>query len=273
MNYDINESSRFGSYVEVGTPEVRRQISKEFKSARESLEMTLDQISAVTKINRKFLKRIEEGQWSFLPPAYVKLFIKAYAEEVGVTSDAFNTRLENLFKPALAARSGGAEGIADSNTLSTTGSIRSNAWTEKNRSIVIYSVIIVVAIIAIIVFQSMRGGSDESEVAADVTVMEEKMDELQTDTASIKPEPVPEPVIPTTKLSITARDTCYVKIEHSDSTHYERTLWPGNRYSRELPVPLVVKLGKAQGVEIISNGDTLLSYPEGRRYRTLRIGE
>lgn len=280
MNYEMNESPRFGSYVEVGTPEIRRQISKEFKTARDSLEMTLDQISAVTKINQRFLKNIEEGRWSFLPPAYVKLFIKAYAEEVGITSEGFETRLENLFKPALAARRGGTDTVSDSSSMPTTGSIRSLAWAQHNRSIIVYSLIIVLAIIAIVIFQSMRDDSDDSDASTintqdfDITRNDlANMGELETDTANIQPDPVPEPVVLTTMFTIIARDTCYVKIEHSDSTLYERTLWPGNRYLRELPVPLTVKLGRAEGVEVIADGDTLLSYPEGRHYRTLRIGE
>ncbi len=53
--------------------------SKELKEQREKTGVTLQQISQNTKIDIKFLKSIEEGNFSILPEIYVKAFIKEYA--------------------------------------------------------------------------------------------------------------------------------------------------------------------------------------------------
>ncbi len=279
MNHEANSSMQFNASREIGTPEIRRQISKEFKSARESLELTIEQVSNTTKINQRFLNDIEDGRWSFLPPSYVKLFIRSFAEVVGINTDSFNSRLENLFRPIFKTQ------IIDSNeesSLTDGGSSTFSMWAERNRYIVIYSAIILIAIVTIVIYQ-MTGNDDLQVVSAnDVNGILEAVpqdpisgteSEIQYDIItpeSNEPEAI---VIPVTKLEVLANDTCYVKIQHIDSVIYERTLWPGNTLSRELPLPLMLKMGNAPGLQVISNGDTLLSFPIGKRYRTLKITE
>ncbi|ASQ89597.1 hypothetical protein CHL67_00395 [Prosthecochloris sp. GSB1] len=51
--------------------------------ARESLGLTLDDISAKTRIRKEFLRSIESGDLSLLPSVYVHVFLKKYARTVG----------------------------------------------------------------------------------------------------------------------------------------------------------------------------------------------
>ncbi len=55
---------------------------EELKKKRESLGITIEQISNKTKINKNFLQAFESGDFSALPYAYTRLFLKAYAVEV-----------------------------------------------------------------------------------------------------------------------------------------------------------------------------------------------
>lgn len=57
---------------------------KRIKEKRKELGYSLEQISDNTKINVKFLRAIEEGNFKVLPQTYIKLFLKSYAQELNL---------------------------------------------------------------------------------------------------------------------------------------------------------------------------------------------
>jgi transcriptional regulator with XRE-family HTH domain len=63
------------------------KIAEELKAARLKNNLTLKQLAAKTRIDKKFLEAMEEGNFSFLPELYVKAFIKEYATIVGLKAD------------------------------------------------------------------------------------------------------------------------------------------------------------------------------------------
>ena len=69
------------------------QFYKELKELRVSKEISLEDLQAKTKINIKYLEAIESGNFEVLPTPYLRLFIRAYALEIG--GDA-NRALEQL---------------------------------------------------------------------------------------------------------------------------------------------------------------------------------
>ncbi|MDH7605836.1 MAG: helix-turn-helix transcriptional regulator, partial [Melioribacter sp.] len=56
------------------------KFAEELKFIRVEKGISLQQISNHTKIDIKFLQKIEEGDFNFLPEIYVKAFIKEYAQ-------------------------------------------------------------------------------------------------------------------------------------------------------------------------------------------------
>lgn len=60
--------------------------SEELRKERESRQLTLSDISQLTRINIKYLQAIEQGAFDVLPQTYVRAFIKAYAEAVGINA-------------------------------------------------------------------------------------------------------------------------------------------------------------------------------------------
>ncbi len=58
--------------------------SEELRNARESKNITLSDISKQTRISIKYLQAIEQGTFDVLPQTYVRAFIKAYAEAIGL---------------------------------------------------------------------------------------------------------------------------------------------------------------------------------------------
>ena len=57
---------------------------KELKALRKKQEISLDEINERTKISLSSLKSIEKGNFDELPITYIRLFLKAYACEIGV---------------------------------------------------------------------------------------------------------------------------------------------------------------------------------------------
>ena len=59
---------------------------KELKELRESRKISLDEISERTKINVQYLQYIEKGAFEDIEAPYLRLFLRAYAEEIGSDS-------------------------------------------------------------------------------------------------------------------------------------------------------------------------------------------
>ena len=57
------------------------------KRTREEAGITLQRVSAKTRIDIKFLEAIERGDIDFLPELYVKAFIKQYAKVIGLDEE------------------------------------------------------------------------------------------------------------------------------------------------------------------------------------------
>lgn len=59
------------------------ELGNRLKEAREELGMSLEDLQEATKIQKRYLKGIEEGNYDMMPgPFYVRAFIKQYAEAV-----------------------------------------------------------------------------------------------------------------------------------------------------------------------------------------------
>lgn len=61
------------------------ELGNRLKEARQAKGMSLDDLQTVTKIQKRYLLGIEEGNYQMMPgPFYVRAFIKQYAEAVGL---------------------------------------------------------------------------------------------------------------------------------------------------------------------------------------------
>ncbi len=60
------------------------EIAEALKKQREAKGFTIDDLFQRTRINTDFLRALESGQFHILPETYVRLFIKKYAQEVGL---------------------------------------------------------------------------------------------------------------------------------------------------------------------------------------------
>ena len=62
-------------------------LSRELQNARIEKNLSLEDVSRLTTVHKNHLEKIEEGDFCFLPKAYVFTYIKAYALLMGVGND------------------------------------------------------------------------------------------------------------------------------------------------------------------------------------------
>ena len=72
------------------------QFYKELKELRQSKEISLEELEVRTKINIRYLKAIEEGSFDILPVPYLRLFLRAYATEIGGNADRSLEQLDSF---------------------------------------------------------------------------------------------------------------------------------------------------------------------------------
>lgn len=84
------------------------EFGKKFRKARESKELSLDDVSNVTKISARMLQAIEEEDFERLPGGvFNKGFIRAYAKHLGLDSeDAVNEYLDCLRQAQIDSHAG-----------------------------------------------------------------------------------------------------------------------------------------------------------------------
>lgn len=71
------------------------EIGQKLRTARIEKGYTLDDLQQITKIQKRYLIAIEEGNFDALPgDFYVRAFIKQYADTVGIDSDALLTQFQ-----------------------------------------------------------------------------------------------------------------------------------------------------------------------------------
>ncbi|MGM0873739.1 MAG: helix-turn-helix domain-containing protein [Bacillota bacterium] len=72
------------------------ELGNRLKQAREEKNISLDDLQAITKIQKRYLLGIEEGNYSMMPGKfYVRAFIKQYAEAVDLDPDMIFEEYKN----------------------------------------------------------------------------------------------------------------------------------------------------------------------------------
>ncbi len=77
-------------------------VGTRLRDERERRGIGIDEIEAETRIRAKFLLAIEEGRYDMLPgPAYVRAFVRGYAEQLGLDPQELVAELNT--RPDMAA--------------------------------------------------------------------------------------------------------------------------------------------------------------------------
>ncbi|MCG8395170.1 DUF4115 domain-containing protein [Bacillus atrophaeus] len=127
--------------------------------------MSLDDLQAATKIQKRYLTALEEGNYDIIPGSfYVRAFIKQYAEAVGLDSDQlfeeFKKDIPNTYHDDVSEK---LSGMKSQRELPKPAS---KALEVLPTILVIAGVLVVIAIIYVVVQLTMNKSNDQSDAAS-----------------------------------------------------------------------------------------------------------
>lgn len=147
------------------------ELGQKLKEAREEKGMSLEDLQEETKIQKRYLKAIEDGEYGKLPGSfYTRAFIKNYAEMVGLNfeelaneyrSEMPGTHPEMPPEDVNLPPGGNTGSPAGSGKVSRVGSGSSRWSSFLNKAIVTVIVLIIMALIYILLTTFMSGNSGD----------------------------------------------------------------------------------------------------------------
>lgn len=253
------------------------KFAQELKEAREKADITLQNLSARSRLDIKFLQSMEKGDFSFLPELYVKAFIKDYAKFIGLDINETIKKYEAAKKGIDYNKNKGGQELetekvgekekanskeklfGEQKNISV-GYNKSNsnnnffADKQKVKLLAIIGGVILIVIIALLVFNSKNG----PEIIVKEKPYEEVRKENQqrfveeknkTNTTIKKEKPL--------LLLISATDTSWIKVQSDTSRPKEFTLFPGTKINLNSKEKFVIIIGNSGGVSLNLNGNNL----------------
>nr|WP_062050839.1 helix-turn-helix domain-containing protein [Bacillus sp. JCM 19034] len=278
------------------------ELGQHLKETREQKNISLDDLQRTTKIQKRYLSAIEEGQYDRLPGQfYARAFIKTYAETIGLDPeelfDQFKHELPNPRQETVQV---------------PTRSKRSNVARPKKRSksqpvlttLLTIVILAIIAVGAIIIIQnnSAKDGAEQpdnssnvegeflqSEEDDDNEVPENNQSDDSEESSEEEPEPEPDPIDLTFKetqgitsyYELSGASFDDIRIEMIGSSYIDiknglgKTLYMSNEgediefdYSEE--EELIFNFGRSIDVELYVH-DQLVEFPSDSIHQKVHI--
>ncbi|MFI8706528.1 helix-turn-helix domain-containing protein [Bacillus sp. NPDC077411] len=273
------------------------ELGQKLKEAREMKGFSIDQLQEITKIQKRYLIGIEEGNFSIMPgDFYARAFIKQYAEAVGLNGEA--TLEEYRHEIPQTASQSVPQVPTGQKAQETVQRAASSPIADHMPKILITLLVIAVGVAIWFVFQFVLGKNDDSQVKQTKNAQTEvekaensPLDKKKEEKKEEKKEAVPqqpqqqqntaqqeikvvdkdgkESILELRhnkefKLEITAKGTSYVDIKNeSGKVFYTGTLNKDETQQQDLSSEQVARLniGSAPNVEIKINGQ-VIEFPQ-----------
>ena len=264
--------------------EAALKLGEELKSLREEKGVTLQQIHNKTRIDLKYLKAIENGEFSIMPDIYMRAFVKEYAQAIQLSPEAAVKKYEAALKGKLVSadeedikkesvqESEDKKPVKKEFDSNLPNDLDSTHKTNDNKNILIYGGIASVIIILIAVYFLLIN-NDSQEIITE-TPVQEILKEQKKDRFTIKePDQKTKPVQPQSdqfKLLISSIDTVWIRARVDDEDQ-EFMLMPQNRKEIEASQEITLLIGNSGGVELFLNDKKLDFQGESGRVRNVKI--
>ncbi len=230
---------------------------EELKQSREKLGLTVEQISNRTKISKEIISGIESGKWSILPKTYLRLFLKAYAQEVNLDPQVILQNFEMLTnpeEPLPPSRPSASPNIPFEENLENHEDHNNPDFRKKpNRNFATAIIILVITIFMIsILKQVISERKEKNTIAAFPTPP-------ASDTSQAVIPPDTQTVKPNTDLNLTilTKDSCWIRITVDNRDSFEANLPPHYRKEAIAKERFDVRVGRPASINLILNGKDL----------------
>jgi len=179
------------------------ELGQLLKRARLERGISLEDLQETTKIRKKYLESIEEGNYKVLPGSfYVRAFIKSYAEAVGLDPNE-TLRLYRHDIPDVAGDSATEPMAPPKRTISK----RSDKWSRWTTGIMLFSFfLLIVSLIYYFAYKNYNGDENRQ-------VTEDESTRITGKTAADLPSPSPTPTPETAKAKAAEATPTPVKPE------------------------------------------------------------
>ncbi len=261
---------------------VKKEIGEAIAAAREKLGKSFDDIFQETKINPEYLKKIEEGQFDFLPRPYVVAYLKTFANKVKLDGQALvnqwleaeQAHLQTLQEEA------GEVGTPVESAAELVPELKrpkpASAMSRYTREI-LGGVGLVVGVLLLLYYFSQNGKSPEPvESTGELTANHEQVNEIPIEEMVAESEKrVQQKLIPTVPeetptapksqavrpapllLKAEAIENVWMKVIIDGIDESEYTFQPGNRYQWDGEHEFRLIIGNAGGIRLYLNGRDL----------------
>jgi cytoskeletal protein RodZ len=207
------------------------EIGAHLRNIRTQKRVSLEDVSAKTMIQRRFLDAIEQGQPEHLPEAlYVRGFIRRYAEMLGLDG----VQLSETFPL-------GRETLASSNAgLMSAGGTALRPW----HLYIFYTALILAAGTGLSYVISRQSAPKTGDNAAPTTAVAPAKSTVKPKPAVVKPKPATAPV----EAKLTLKADSYLEITADGKSAYVGTLKSGSTKTITAKQEIRLSAGNAGGV-------------------------
>ncbi|MCD6204111.1 MAG: DUF4115 domain-containing protein [Candidatus Marinimicrobia bacterium] len=234
---------------------------EELKKHRESLGISLEQISNKIKISKSVLAAFEAGEFSGLPETYVRLFLKAYAIEIELDPKKVLRDYEIFIGKVQEETEPEKRDSTNSFLSQKTGPV---VETVKKRNVAAITVVLVVLIFLISILKQVLMEEEKNKPAPVNPVTEKLPVPIEdVDTTATTEGPIEEKTNPVTPapekltLLITTSDTCWVRVITDGKDTTEANYQPNIRKEWKAETQFDVRVGRPTKVELWLNNKAL----------------
>jgi cytoskeletal protein RodZ len=238
-------------------------LAQELQDAREGKHITLQQISDLTLIDVEFLEAIEGNNLTFLPPAYVRAFIREYAMVVGIDSRRAMRLYDGELAQKEAAKGQGAEPgevltPGESRPRTSLTALAKSLFAQKPAWLVTIAIAIFTVIIVVLALQDRSPEVVTQEIPFQSIVQEtqERIGGTIADQEDVQPTVQTTPADSLTLFAVIT-DSVWIQILIDNQEPREYLFPPDRRRSWRAREKFLVTLGNAGAVEFTLEGKLL----------------
>jgi len=218
------------------------QFYKELKELRISKDISLEDLESKTKININYLKAIEEGDFKVLPIPYLRLFIRAYAIEIGGEAvralDQLDSFVGNTKSPVNTSMKKNEKDETDFSNDFSIFSLLSDSNLKLRKDILKVSLLSVLFIFSIFVVKKIFSNEVDSLNQLSLKINQKKVniiseEELVTDYSEDKFIEQSLTIEPPFFLSIKTDSEIGIRVRQDTLKPYTKFLYPGSELELE----------------------------------------
>ncbi len=256
-----------------------KEFYENLKNRREERGISIEEIHRRSRLPVKYLQAIEDGQMESLPPGYERIYLRRYARELGLDEEEVihdYDLLSGRLTPATAAREAANESRAEPEPdrspeprqrVYREPSFWENwNWDRIHKIFWISLATVVVLGGAYFTFQQYVLEQNQNDLNIREITLSELMEQTgQANTAAAVPAEAAKPDPPATSPSAAPRvsvtllciDSTWVREVRDQTDTTEYILTPGLRRTSRAVNRISMLLGRADGVQVWVNRDSL----------------